>query len=402
MKRSRLLVTFIIGFSVLFGSIPALQAAEFLVGALNPLTGVGGAYGPGMLASIKIGADEINAAGGILGNKVVIISEDTQTDPEAAVRAAKKLIEVNKVTAILGTWSSGVTMAVVPLTTRAGIIEMNTSGAPELSKVGKETGLTFRTQASNTLFGVVFAKIAAKEGYKKAATMAFNNPSGIGNTEEFAKNFTAAGGTLTGKVVYEPNQASYRSELEKILATKPQVIVMGSYIKDTTIIIKEWYQLNEPMKFIAPAWAVNPKLIETLGPEITEGIIAVDAVPNSGSKTYSSFAERYKKTTGEDMTKNPYAPMVYDQMILLALAAESAKSNDPKAIAAKVRAVSGPPGQMVYSFGEGLAAIKAGKEVDFDGASSAIDFDENGDVSPTFGIYQVEKGKLPLKYTIKP
>ncbi len=378
------------------------HAAEFLVGALNPLTGVGGPYGPGMLAAIKIAAEEVNAAGGILGNQVVVISEDTQTDPEAAVRAAKKLIEVNKVPAILGTWSSGVSMAVVPLTTRAGIIEMNTSGAPELSKIGKETGLVFRTQASNTLFGVVFARIAQKEGYKKAATMAFNNPSGIGNTEEFAKNFTAAGGTLTGKVVYEPNQASYRSELEKVLATKPEVIVMGSYIKDTTIILKEWYQLNEPMKFIAPAWAVNPKLIETLGPEIPEGIIAVDAVPNSSSKTFAGFAERYKKETGVEVTKNPYAPMVYDQMIVLALAAEAAKSTDPKVIAAKVRDVSGPPGEMVFSYAEGVAALKAGKNIDFDGASSAIDFDESGDVRPTFGVYRVEKGQLPLKYTIRP
>jgi len=385
----------------LFGFTPGAQA-QFKVGALNPLTGVGGPYGPGMLAAIKIAAEEVNAAGGIMGQKVEIISEDTQTDPDAAVRAAKKLIEVNKVAAILGTWSSGVSMAVVPLTTRAGIIEMNVSGAPELSRIGKETGLVFRTQASNTLFGLVFAKIALKEGYKKAATMAFNNPSGIGNTEEFAKNFKAAGMTVTGGVVYEPNQASYRSELQKVLGTKPEVIVMGSYIKDTTIILKEWYQINEPMKFIAPAWAVNPKLIETLGPEITEGVIAVDTVPNTSSKTYESFLERYKKATGEDVSRNPYAPMVYDQMILLALAAEAAKSVDPKAIAAKMRDASAPPGEVVYSFAEGLAKLKAGKDIDFDGASSAIDFDESGDVRPTFGIYQVEKGRLPLKYTIKP
>lgn len=401
MKIKKFLFVTVVGFAFFF-SFTFSSQAQFKVGALNPLTGVGGPYGPGMLAAIRIAAEEVNAAGGILGQKVEIISEDTQTDPDAAVRAAKKLIEVNKVIAILGTWSSGVTMAVVPLTTRAGIIEMNVSGAPELSEIGKKTGLVFRTQASNTLFGVVFAKIALKEGYKRAATMAFNNPSGIGNTKEFEKNFKAAGGIITGGVIYEPNQASYRSELQKVLATKPEVIVMGSYIKDTTIILKEWYQLNEPMKFIAPAWAVNPKLIETLGPEITEGIIAVDTVPNTSSKTFESFLARYKKVTGEDVSRNPYAPMVYDQMILLALAAQAAKSTDPKLIAAKIRDVSGPPGEVVYSFSEGLAKLKEGKDIDYDGASSAIDFDENGDVRPMFGVYRVEKGKLPLKYTLKP
>jgi len=380
----------------------SVGAQEFRVGALNPLTGVGGPYGPGMLQSIRIAADEVNAAGGILGKKLVLFSEDTQTDPDAAVKAAKKLIEVNKVAAILGTWSSGITMAVLPLTTRAGIIEMSVSGAPAITDIGKETGIVFRTQASNTLFGVVFAKIALKEGYKKAATMAFNNPSGRGNTEEFAKNFQATGGIITGGVVYEGNKTSYRSEIEKVLATKPEVIVMGSYIKDTTIILKEWYQLNEPMKWIAPAWAVNPQLIETLGPEVTEGIIAVDTVPNTASQTYARFVESFKQATGEEPKRNPYAAMVYDQMILLALAAEAAQSTEPKAIAAKMRGVSGPPGEVVFSFEEGLKLIKAGKDIDYDGASSAIDFSEAGDVSPTFGVYQVEKGQLPLKYTLRP
>ena len=380
---------------------PAL-AGEFKVGALNPLTGVGGPYGPGMLEAIKIGVAEVNAAGGILGNQVVIFSEDTQTDPDAAVKAAKKLIEVNKVSAILGTWSSGITMAVLPLTTRAGIIEMSVSGAPAISKIGQETGIVFRTQASNTLFGVVFSKIARKEGYKKAATMAFNNPSGRGNTEEFAKNFKEAGGTITGGVVYEGNKASYRTELEKVLAGKPEVIVMGSYIKDTTIILKEWWQLNEPMHWIAPAWAVNPKLIETLGAEVTQGIIAVDTVPNTESKTFPRFVESFKKATGQTPDKNPYAPMVYDQVILLALGAEAAQSTDPKEIAAKVRSISAPPGVVVSSFEEGLKALKEGKEIDYDGASSAIDFNGSGDVSPIFGVYQVEDGKLPLKYTLTP
>jgi len=355
-----------------------------------------------MLEAIKIAADEINATGGILGNRVVIYSEDTQTDPKTAVRAAKKLIEDYKVCAILGTWSSGITMSVLPLTTRAGIIEMNASGAPALSQIGKKTGLVYRTQASNTQFGVVYAEISKRVGYKKAATMAFNNPSGRGNTEEFVRNFKAAGGIVTGGVVYEGGQASYRSELKKVLATKPEVIVLGSYMNDTMIILKDWSRLKKSVYFIAGAWAVNPKLIKALGPKITEGIWAVDTVPNTSSKTYVRFAEKFKKITGRDPGKNPYAPKVYDQMILLALAAEAAQSTDPQVFKTRMREISGPPGEVVYGFEEGLAGLKAGRQIDFDGASGAIDFNECGDVSPTFGIYRVENGKLILKYTYSP
>lgn len=386
----------------LFGMIPTAYTGEFRVGALNPLTGSGGPYGPGMLEAIRIAADEINATGGILGNRVVVYSEDTQTDPETAVRAAKKLIEVHKVLAILGTWSSGITMSVLPLTRRAGIIEMNVSGAPAISRIGKLTGLVFRTQASNTQFGVIFAEIAKRAGYKRAATMAFNNPSGRGNTEEFVKNFKAAGGIITGGVVYEGGQASYRSELNRVLATKPEVIVLGSYMNDTMIILKDWYQLKKPVHFIAGAWAVNPKLVKALGPEITKGIWAADTVPNTSSRTYIRFAEKFKKITGQNPEKNPYAPKVYDQMILLGLAAEAAQSTDPQVFKTKIREISGPPGEVVYGFEEGLAGLKADKQIDFDGASGAIDFNESGDVSPTFGIYRVENGKLILKYTYSP
>ncbi|PZA07545.1 ABC transporter substrate-binding protein [Meiothermus sp. Pnk-1] len=384
------------------GSIALAQENEFRIGALTPLTGAGSPYGPGMLAAIKLAVEEINQAGGVLGKKVVVISEDDQTDPEAAVRAAKKLIEVNRVSAIIGTWSSGVTMAVLPLTTKAGIIEMNTSGAPEISKIGKETGLVYRTQASNTLFGVVFSKVALKEGFKRAATMAFNNPSGLGNTQEFAKNFVAAGGVITASVVYEGGRTTYRSELEKALSSKPEVIVMGSYLPDTTIILKEWYQLNEPMHFIAPAWAVNDRLIKSVGAEVAEGVYAVDAVPNFGSKSYARFAEAYQKATGQKVTENPYSAMVYDATTVLALAIEAAKSTDPAVFKKYIRDVSGPPGQRVYSFAEGVTALKSGKAINYEGASSAIDFDESGDVRPAFGVYKVEKGKINLKYIIKP
>ncbi len=383
----------------LFGMIPTAYTGEFRVGALNPLTGSGGPYGPGMLDSIRIAADEINASGGILGNRVVVYSEDTQTNPETAERAAKKLIEAHKVSAIIGTWSSGVTMSVLPLTKRAGIIEMSVSGAPAISQIGKRTGLVFRTEASNTQFGVVYAEIARRAGYKRAATMAFNNPSGRGNTEEFVRNFKAAGGIVTGGVVYEGGQTSYSPELKKVLATKPDVIALGSYMNDTMIILKDWSRLKKPVHFISPAWAVNLKLIKALGPKITEGIWAVMTVPNISSKTYARFAEKYINITGRDLGKNHYAPKVYDEMILLALAAEAAQSIEPQVFKTKMREISGPPGEVVYSFKEGLAALKANKQIDFDGASGAIDFNESGDVSPNFGIYRVENGKLILKYT---
>ena len=93
----------------------AQTAETFRLGALCPVTGAGSPFGSGMQKMIFAAAEAVNAAGGAAGRKIEVVSEDTQTSPQAGVLAAKKLIDVNKVQAILGTWSSGVSLAVVPL-----------------------------------------------------------------------------------------------------------------------------------------------------------------------------------------------------------------------------------------------------------------------------------------------
>ena len=97
------------------GLVRAQQGAPLQLGVLTPLTGAGGFDGPRMLKAMQSVIDEVNAAGGLLGRKVELVVEDDQTNPESAVRAARKLIDVTKVPAIMGTWASAVTTAVAPV-----------------------------------------------------------------------------------------------------------------------------------------------------------------------------------------------------------------------------------------------------------------------------------------------
>lgn len=378
------------------------QTAAFRIGALNPITGAGAPYGSGMQKMILAAAEMVNANGGAAGRTLEVSAEDSQTQPQAAVLAAKKLIEVNKVQAILGTWASGVSLAVAPLTNDANILLMNTSGAPALSvPPANAKGLLYRFQATNDRFGRAFAELAQKEGFKRPATMAFNNASGIGNTEGFRKAWEAKGGKVVENVVYEPNQPSYRAELQKVLAAKPDVIVMGSYLADTTIILREWFQTGETTKFIIPAWAANPELVKALGPEVTEGIFSVDSISNEGSAAYKAFDAAYQKAMGQPGANNVYAAMTWDMVVVLALAMEAAGPNaDVAAISAKLHEVAGPGGTQVATFAEGKAALKSGK-IDYQGASSILDFDQYGDVTPDFAVSVISKGKIERKSIIK-
>ena len=225
--------------------------------------------------------------------------------------------------------------------------------------------------------------------------MAFNNASGLGNVEGFTRAWEKRGGKVTAHVTYEPNRPSYRSELQKILATKPDVIVMGSYLPDTTIILREWFQSGADTKWIIPGWAANPDLVKALGAEVCEGIISVDTVSNEKSASYAHFDAAYTKATGKPASTNIYAAMAYDMVISLALAMEAA---GPKAtveqINAKMRDVSNAPGTAVFTFAEGKAQLAKKAKVNYEGASSKLDFDKAGDVTPDFGVFIIEKGQL--------
>jgi branched-chain amino acid transport system substrate-binding protein len=379
--------------------IPATQsvAAEpFLVGALIPISGAGSPYGSGMQKAIEIAAKGINADGGVCGRQIKVISEDSQTSPDAAVLAVKKLIDVNKVKVVMGTWSSGVTLAIMPITEAAGIPEMNTSGAPAISTEDKKD-LVWRFQATNTRFGRAFAKIAKEQGFKRPATMAYDNASGLGNTQGFTDAWEADGGNVVASVVYEPKQASYNAELQKIFAAKPDVVVMGSYLPDTTIILREWYQSGElpNLKWIIPGWAANSDLVKALGPKVTQGIISVDSISNERAPSYTNFAEAYERATGKSASSNVYAAMTYDMMVVWGLAMEDDCAKlSPVEIDHRIRAIDSAKGEKVYTFAEGKKALKAGKTINYQGASSQLAFDEYGDVTPDFSLSVIDNGKL--------
>ena len=223
--------------------------------------------------------------------------------------------------------------------------------------------------------------------------------AGIGNADGFKKAWTARGGSVVASVVYEPNQSSYRSELQKILAAKPDVIVTGSYLADTTILMREWYQSGEPAKWILPGWAGSPDLAKAVGAEVLEGVFSVDSTSNITAASFAQYDKAYQQAMGQPGASNVYAAMTWDMVMTLALAIEAAGSIETAAIKAKIREIANPPGTPVFSFAEGKAALKQGK-INYEGASSKLDFDEYGDVTPDFAVSVFQKGALVQKYVV--
>jgi branched-chain amino acid transport system substrate-binding protein len=375
------------------------QAETLRIGVLTPLTGGGAVYGTTMSRMYTLLAEEINKAGGVAGKQIQLFTEDAQTNPDAGVRGARKLVDVNKVHAILGTWSSAVTLAVAPIAVQARIPQFCVSSSPVISTF-KDDDFLYRTAYSQAVIASVYATTAQKLGFKTAALLILNNPYGIGLGDSFPDRFAKVGGQVTGKVIYNPNQSSYRSEIQQALAGKPDVILFGGYTPDGIQVFKEWFQLGLDGTWMGPGFAFDQKFVQGIGAQAAEGIIVVEGAPNLQSSAYKNADKLFRAAHKEEA--DFFAAMAYDHLMVVALSVLAAKGDTAgDAIKANIRKVTNPPGKVVGSWAEAAPAVRAGEKVNYEGASSAIDFDDNGDAKTDFGVYRIKAGKWALDRVIK-
>ncbi len=376
------------------GLLPQGATAEtgaIRLGALTPLTGSGGPYGPVMVKAIQAVAAEVNKAGGVLGREIEIISEDDQTNPEAGVRAARKLVDVDKVSAILGTWASSVTTAVAPICWESGTVLATVSGADAITAL-PHRGYIIRTQPTTVLQGRKFGEFAVEQGVKKLFFFSPQTPFAESQFTNITAAVNAAGGE-TKSMIYDDKKPSYRSEVDEMLAYGPDVIVLGGYAADTTVLLKDIFRSGYEGKKIAFAYSVNQKLIDSVPAEIVEGIYTIAPSPAQSSSAY----KRLVSLIGVE-NPDPYTTQVYDQANLIIMAIAKAGASDGKSIRDAIRSVSqAKDGDVVDNALDGLKLIAAGKPVNYEGASGPCDFTDAGDISDSqFRYEQVEGGKLKL------
>jgi len=378
------------GLSALPGRALA-QGAPIKIGTLTPLTGAGGPYGPVMVKAVKAVVDEVNAAGGVLGRKIELISEDDQTSPEAGVRAARKLIDVDKVSAILGTWASSVTTAVAPLCWESKTFLATVSGADSITQLPHQ-GYLIRTQPNTTLQGRKFGEFCVAEKAKRVFFLSPQTPFAKSQFDNITEAVKKAGGE-TGSLIYDDKKPAYRSEIDEVLRFKPDAIIFGGYTPDTAVMLKDAYRAGYSGLKVAFGYAVNQKLVESVPAEVVDKTFTLAPSPAEGSKAYA----RLIKMIGV-ASPDPYTTQIYDQINLVLMAIALAGDASGTAIKDAVRKVSqAPGGTKVDNAIDGLKAIANKQAVDYDGASGPCDFTETGDIADCqFRYEQVQGGKLTL------
>jgi branched-chain amino acid transport system substrate-binding protein/neutral amino acid transport system substrate-binding protein len=367
---------------------------EVKVGVMQSLTGDLGSYGGSMTDAIKLAAKQVNANGGILGKQIKILVEDDQTNNVAAVDAVNKLVKVDRVPVIVGATGSGPSMSIIDITTKSGVMQISSSNTGTEFTTYKDNDLYFRTASSDALQGAAMAKLAKELGYKTASTIVINNPYGVGFEDVFVKAFEADGGKILEKVKYDPSQTVFDSEVQKLAAAKPDFIMMVSYPETGSLILKTAYEKGalKTMPWLLSEGLKADNLADLVGKDssgeyIAAGLQGLTPDPSAGGKAYDAFKEQYTAEYGKE--PGIYCSNSYDAMALVALAIEQAKNSTGRAIADNIRSVANPPGVEVSDLKEALMLVRDGKDINYQGASGEITFDDHGDVSGTYSIWTV-------------
>src|SRR5216117_1722480 len=386
------------------GGLFAPTKAHLRIGTLLSLTGGLALFGPGDTKGANLAVEEINKAGGVLGQPIEIFNEDDQTDSVAAQAAATKLITQNHVNAIVGAQFSGGSLASIKTAGDNGVVMVSPSATSvKLSDLSVTNGWFFRTISSDRLQGSVAASyLGTNQSFKYAAAMVINNPYGIGLGAIFKQKFEALGGghVVNTTVVIPEKQADYSAALTQLFASNPQVVYFVAYPDTGLTVMKQWEQQRGSH---AGAWDKQWVFSEGLQDQVFvdqlhDPAVGVDVTKLWGtapaapvSSLYNDFVSRYKARY-TNQTPQLYASHTYDAVYLIALAAQKAGAVDGASIKAQLRAVSGglSTGGTVINGGQwskALTTLAAGTAVNWEGASGSENLNATND--PAVGSYEI-------------
>lgn len=379
-------------------AVPAL-AEDVKLGILGDITGPIESMAPPIVNSAQLAFDAVNAQGGILGGgKIVTVTADSACDSTAAGPAADRLVNSDQVTGIVGAFCTGPTVAAANGAAIPGNVVMISpaSSAPVLTTLD-DKDLVFRTTPSDAFQGVKLADLLTQKGIKDVALTYVNNDYGKGLADVFAQQFAANGGTVSVNIAHEEGKADYRAELGQLAAGGSQNLVVLAYISGSGLTILQ--QANEGGEFTT-FFGGDGMIGDAISNAKIDNFIATRAGAYEGES--ASVFNKIATDAGLDPAAT-YAPQAYDAAFLLALAVEKNGSAKREGLSAALREVASAPGEKILpgEWQKAVELIKAGTDIDYEGAGGPLDFDAAGDVTGIIVEVAYENGAFVEKGAVQ-
>lgn len=348
------------------------------IGLIQPLTGSVAYNGTTDVNGVKLALGEINAKGGVLGKKIEVVIEDGQCKPANTVNAAEKLIQRDKVVALIGAFCSSATAAIMPVA-QANKIPLITGVSSAAPLTEKGNSWFFRATETDALLAKSFAKILVNQlKLKKVAYIGVNDDFGRGSVDEFEKQMMALGATTVMKEYFEHGTTDFYTLLTKLKASGADGAFVSAETQDGSTFVKQKAELGLNTKvFGVGSWATADFM--KLAGNAANGIYA--AVPYASTMDtpknaafVKAYEAQYKVAPGK------YSAAGYNSLYILVEAIARAKSTD----ADKIR--------------------QALHQTNYEGPNGHFQFDEKGQATGfTVVLVQLENGtpKVVAKNTVE-
>ena len=357
------------------------------IGSLLPITGSLAFLGPPEIAGVDLAIKEINEAGGVLGSDVTVQHEDSSdtANPNITADSVNKLLS-GGVSVVIGAASSSVTLNAIDDITNAGVVQI--SPANTATSLTGYSPFYFRTAPPDTVQGNALGNLIVADGVKNLGILVFNDDYGTSLRDVVKETVEAEGVTVTygdeGQE-FDPNAASFASDVQAILATSPEAIALIAF-DQTALIVPE---LAAAGFDTSKLYFVDGNLAD-YSEELEAGVLEGAKGTLPGASPADDFRALLDSVAdGGALTEYAYGAESYDAVMLAALAAVKGGATDGQTIADNMAAVSGATGGAECTgFAECVEMIEAGEEITYVAVSGVGPFNESNDPSSAYiGVY---------------
>ena len=309
------------------------------IGHAVALTGDASVFGQSEHTGLKLAVEAVNKKGGIMGHQVELVAVDTRADPTETVNAVRRLVEQEKVKAVIGVAQSGVAMAATPIVTNAKVPMISTTSSNPFVTVDKNGDLqkyVFRVCFIDPYQGTVAAQFAYDKLKAKTAAILYDVGSDYSQwlAKYFEEAFSKMGGTIVGKEAYRTGELDFRAPLGKIKSAEPDILFLPMTQKDAALAVKQSRDLGITATFLGGDNWGSPDILE-LGGSALEGSYFINLASFDDPRIKDWLKENESKFGGP-VVRN--ALLAYDAMLWLA---ERAGSTDGDKIVAALEDTKG-------------------------------------------------------------
>lgn len=356
-------------------------------GVLSCFTGRLASLGQAMMQGAQVAQKAVNDAGGVLGQKLNLVQGDTGCDVAEGVTALQQML-TKHITGVIGPETQEIN-GVEPILRANHIVDEFQGG--DTGRDHQTDPYLFRDSPSDSQLGVAMALYAHTKGYQKAALLFYSDAAAQTFIKPVTDTFKKLGGQVVSTVTVTPGQTSYLAQVQQVINSHPDVIFTQTDAPTAAVLFRNFQQLNGlAIPFVGTDVTSGSDYLKAIGyPVANAHLISVYGTSVTGQAS-GAFTSLFNQVFPSQKSAGPLANAnyAYDAVISLALAQDYAKTTDGATVAKDMKQVTNPPGTACYTYSSCLALLKAGKKINYQGASGDLNYNQYNNTFGPYGAFQ--------------